>query len=200
MEKLVFLFRRKPGATREAYFAHYLTNHSPLGLKYKQGLAAYTVNPLLSPAEFDVVTEIWTPSALAFLGPETNQGEGAAEIMADHLGFMGPQDAYAVAERVVKDGALTSPTGTQTPGVKAVSFHRRGEPLPEPAAGALRVVDNAVLRPLVLGDQGVDDEIAAAHDLAVIRTSWAASEADLGPLAADTVLVREFRLRLMEPA
>ena len=50
MEKLAFLFRRKPGATREDFFRHYITNHSPLGLKHQQGLSAYTVNLLESPA------------------------------------------------------------------------------------------------------------------------------------------------------
>ena len=49
MEKLVFLFRRKAGAAREDYFRHYITNHSPLGLKHQQGLDAYTVNLLELP-------------------------------------------------------------------------------------------------------------------------------------------------------
>jgi hypothetical protein len=194
MDKLVFVFRRKPGATREAFHDHYLTVHSGLGLKHKQGLLGYTVNLLQTEADFDALTEIWNPSSDEFLGAATNVGEGAEAIVADHLSFMGPQDTYAVEERIVKDGALTSPLGSATPGVKRVTFHRRGEPLPEPAAGAHRVVDNVVSRMILRGDRFVDDA-HPADDVAVIRTSWATSADDLDAAGSDAVLVNEYRFR-----
>jgi hypothetical protein len=195
VEKLFFVFRRQPGATRADFFDHYLTVHSPLGLKHKDGLAAYTVNLLDSPAEFDALTEIWTPKIAEFMGPGSNSGEGAAAIIADHRSFMGPQDTYAVEERVVRDGPLTSPLGAVSPGVKVATFHNCGEALPEPSPGAHRVVDNVAQRPILLGDRMVDEASGLTSDLAVIRTSWAASLDDLGPLPAGAVAVSEYRWR-----
>jgi hypothetical protein len=194
MDKLVFLFRRKPGSTREEFFRHYITNHSPLGLKHQQGLDAYTVNLLDSPEDFDVVTEIWTPVIAEFFGAGKQRSAGEELVVQDHMSFMGPQDTYAVAERIVRDGTLTSPLGTVSPGAKAVSIHRNGEALPDPAPGAHRVVDNVVLRTILLADQLVEPE---ASDIAVIRTSWAESIEALGPLHAGTVSVREYRWRTL---
>lgn len=199
MEKLVFVFRRKPGAAREDFFAHYLNNHSPLGLRVVKGLAGYTVNHLATEAEFDAVTEIWTPSAAAFTGGPPQDDEGSRAIIADHVSFMGPQDSYQVDQRVLRDRPLTGPLGpTASPGVKAVSFFRKGEPLPEPPAGAHRVADNHVLRAIYLKDRpaaGLDS------DLAVIRTVWADSLDQLGELPPGSALLREYRFRLIaEPA
>lgn len=194
MEKLVFLFRRKAGAAREDYFRHYITNHSPLGLKHQQGLDAYTVNLLELPADFDVVTEIWTPVIAEFFGMDKQRSAGEELIVQDHMSFMGPQDTYAVEERVVRDGALTSPLGTPSPGAKVVSLHRRGEALPEVPPGAHRVVDNVVLRTILLADQLVEPD---ASDIAVIRTSWADSLDALGPLPDGAVSVREYRWRVL---
>lgn len=199
MEKLVFVFRRKPEATREDFFAHYLDNHSPLGLRVVKGLAGYTVNHLSTEAEFDAVTEIWTPSAAAFTGGPPQDDEGSRAIIADHVSFMGPQDSYQVDERVVRDGVLTGPLGpAASPGAKAVSFFRRGETLPEPPAGAYRVVDNHVLRPIYLKDRPAT---AGESDLAVIRTVWADTREELGELPPGSALLREYRFRLVaEPA
>ncbi len=192
MEKLVFLFRRKPGAAREDYFRHYITNHSPLGLKHQQGLSAYTVNLLQSPADFDVVTEIWTPVISEFFGEGKQRSAGEDLIVEDHMSFMGPQDTFEVEERVLRDGALTSQLGDFSPGAKVVSFHRKGEALPDPSPGAHRVVDNVVLRTILLADQFVESD---ASDIAVIRTSWADTVEALGPLPSGAVSVREHRWR-----
>lgn len=201
MEKLVFVFRRKPGATREAFFAHYLDNHSPLGLRVVENLSGYTVNHLITEAEFDAVTEIWTPSAADFAGGKPKDDEGARAIIADHQFFMGPQDTYVVEERVRRDGALTGPLASLSRGIKAVSFHRAGEPLPEPPVGAHRVVDNHVLRTIYLRDRPVASTPGLDSDLAVIRTVWADRIEDLGELPPESVLLREYRFRLVaEPA
>lgn len=194
MEKLVFLFRRKPGAMREAYFHHYITDHSPLGLKHQQGLDAYTVNLLESPADFDVVTEIWTLVIAQFFGAGKQRSAGEELIVQDHKSFMGPQDTFAVEERVLRDGALTSPLGAPAAGAKVVSLHLRGEALPEVPPGAHRVVDNLVLRTILLADQLVEPD---ASNIAVIRTSWADSLEALGPLPGGAVSVREYRWRTL---
>ncbi len=194
MEKLVFLFRRKPGASREDYFHHYVTNHSPLGLRHTPGLSAYTINLLESPADFDVVTEIWTPAIADFVGSDRPRSAGEQAIVEDHMSFMGPQDTFAVEERVLRDGALASPLGAPSPGAKAVSLYRRGEALPEPAPGAHRVVDNVVARTILLADQFVAPD---ASDIAVIRTCWAETIEALGPLPDNTVSVREYRWRTL---
>lgn len=194
LEKLVFLFRRKPGAAREDYFRHYVTNHSPLGLRHTQGLSAYTVNLLESPASFDVVTEIWTPEVAKFLGRGEPRTEGEEAVVQDHRSFMGPQDTFAVEERVLRDGALTSQLGAPSPGAKAVSLHRRGEALPDPPPGAHRVVDNLVARTILLADQFVEPD---ASDIAVIRTSWGDSPEALGPLPSGALWVREYRWRTL---
>ena len=82
--------------------------------------------------------------------------------------------------------------------MKAVSFFRKGETLPEPPVGAHRVVDNHVLRAIYLKDHpatGLDS------DLAVIRTAWADSLKQLGDLPRGSALLREYRFRLIaEPA
>jgi hypothetical protein len=197
MEKLVFLFRRKPGTTHEAYCDHYLTVHAPLGMRLMHGLNGYTVNLLETAAEFDAVTEIWTPAIADFLAVDPTTRPGTIEeIQKDHFSFMGPQDTYAVDERIVRDGPLTSPLGAPTPGVKAISLHRKGEAPPDPPAGAYRVVDNVVLRPILLQDQFVDGATGVSSNVAVIRSVWAGSADDLGPLPPGAMLVREHRNRL----
>jgi hypothetical protein len=196
MEKLMFLFRRKPGATREDYFHHYVTNHSPLGLRHQPGLSAYTVNLLETPADFDVLTEIWTPAISEFIGSTEPRSEGQEAIVQDHISFMGPQDTFAVEERVIKDGALTSPLGSPSTGAKVVTFHDHGAAMPEPASGAHRVVDNVVVRPILLADQFVEP---GASDLAVIRTSWAPSMDAFGALPAGAISLREYRWRTLHP-
>lgn len=195
MQKLVFVFRRKPGASRAEFHDHYLTIHAPLGLKHKKALAGYTVNLVDTPASFDAVTEIWTPAIGDFMGAGANSDEAAQAIIADHLSFMGPQDSYAVEEQVLRGAPLTSPLGEVSPGTKQVAFHRRGEPLPAPHPAAFRVVDNVVQRAIVLGDQPVDAAAQPDDGIAVIRTSWFEAAAD-APRPEGDVEVREYRWRL----
>ncbi len=190
MEKLVFVFRHKDGLSREDFQRHYVENHSPLGLRVQQGLSGYTVNHLVSPAEFDTVTEIWTPSALGFAGGGTAPNP---EIVADHVSFMGPQDSYVVEERIVRDGPLDDALGQPSTRRKTISLHAQGEAPPEIADDAVRVVDNVVREQVYARDRRVAPDAVPA--LAVIRTSWF-DEVDLnGELAEGVVAVREYRYR-----
>ena len=129
-----------------------------------------------------------------FFGAGKQRSEGEELIVQDHMSFMGPQDTFAVEERVLCGRALTSPLGTPSPGAKVVSLHRRGEALPEPAPGANRVVDNVVARTILLADQFVEPD---ASEIAVIRTSWADSLDALGPLPSGAISVREYRWRTL---
>jgi uncharacterized protein (TIGR02118 family) len=199
MEKLVFVFRRKAGQSRQAFHEHYVQNHSPLGLRLQANLSGYTVNHLLSEAEFDTVTEIWTPSARAFAGGGSQAIPASEEIVADHVSFMGPQDCYIVEERIVRDGPLDPPLGQPGTRRKVVSFHAQSEPLPAPTDSAVRVVDNVVREPLYLRDQRVADGSHSAGGVAVIRTSWF-EESDAAEMLPDAVAVREYRYRAADGA
>ena len=195
MEKLVFVFRRKAGLSRQEFHQHYVQNHSPLGLRLQQNLSGYTVNHLISEAEFDTVTEIWTPSARAFAGGGAQATPASDEIVADHVSFMGPQDSYVVEERIVRDGPLDPPLGQPGSRRKVVSFHAAGEPLPEPAGDAVRIVDNIVLEPLYLCDQRVEAGSPSKGDVALVRTAWFEEGTASGETPANGVLVREYRYR-----
>lgn len=194
MEKLVFVFRRKDGLSREQFHDHYVRNHSPLGLRLQPNLSGYTVNHLISEAEFDTVTEIWTPVARDFAGGGAKLTPATEEIVADHVSFMGPQDTYVVDEQVVLDGPLDPPLGQPGTRRKVVSFHRQGEKLPEPASGAVRVVDNVVREPLYLRDQRVGSD-SAADGIAVIRTTWFGNSSAAEEAPSGSVDVREYRYR-----
>jgi hypothetical protein len=195
VEKLVFIFRRKPGTTRHEYFDHYLEVHSQLGLRYKEGLLGYTVNLGESTVEFDAVTEIWIPSISEFLDPASNLGEGPRAIVEDHYSFMGPQDCYAIEEKILRHGSLESSLGAATPGTKIVSSHRPGEAMPEPRTCAYRVVDNVVTRVILRGDEYVD-AAPGPSDPAVLRMNWASSAEAFGPLLTGELMLREFRFRV----
>lgn len=194
MEKLVFVFRRKDGLSREQFHDHYVRNHSPLGLRLQENLSGYTVNHLTSEAEFDTVTEIWTPVARDFAGGGAKVTPASQEIVADHVSFMGPQDTYIVDEQVVRDGPQDPPLGQPGTRRKVVSFHAQGEKVPEPASGAVRVVDNVVREPLYLRDQRIAAG-SATDGVALIRTTWFDKNEPAGTTPAGSVDVREYRYR-----
>lgn len=195
MEKLVFIFRRKPGTTRQEYFDHYLQVHSQLGLRYKEGLVGYTVNLLESTIEFDAVTEIWNPSITEFLDPALNLGDGAKAIAEDHCSFMGPQDCYAIEERILRNGSLESPLVAATPWKKTVRLYRPGEAMLEPRTFSYRVVDNVVTRVILRGDEYID-AAPGPSDPAVLRMSWVSSAEAFSPLLPGELMLREFRFRV----
>ncbi len=110
LEKLMFLFPRKTGLTRDEFFEHYLDVHAPLGLELTRTMVHYTVNLRdgadSAPAGVDAITETWTGSVADFMNPDRSfaSPEDAQRLMNDHNSFIGdPYDVYAVAEHVRKD-------------------------------------------------------------------------------------------------
>lgn len=142
MQKLVFLFGRKPGLSPDEFARHYLEVHAPLGMRVTRAMARYVVNlaePDGPPQPFplDAITEIWTPSADEFFDPSrafTSPDDGD-ELLADHATFIGPMHAYVVDERVVTDGAPA--------GAKYVTLGRAPD-----TPAATRRVENPVVRTL----------------------------------------------------
>jgi hypothetical protein len=195
MEKLIFLFRRKPDASRADFFEHYIGVHAPLGMRHKQGLSGYTVNLVASDAEVDAVTEIWTPSIASFTGSGV-LGDGDRAIIADHLSFMGPQDGYGVAETVLRDGPLSPFVALQEGrDTKIVSLIAAGTALPDPPEAAFRVVDNVVKTVIFRRDQRINRAPVDGVDLGVIRSCWTRAAEAGAPLPQGSVRVREFRNR-----
>jgi hypothetical protein len=74
MDKLIFLFPRKDGLTREEFFAHYLDVHAPLGLEVTRTMVHYTVNLCDrnggTDDGVDAITETWTDSVADFMNPD----------------------------------------------------------------------------------------------------------------------------------
>jgi hypothetical protein len=127
VDKLIFLFPRQHGLTRDEFFSHYLEVHAPLGLELTRTMAHYTVNlcDRDGGAEdgVDAITETWTASVADFMDPSKSFAtpEDAQRLMTDHDSFIGaPYDAYAVAEAVRKGPPRQSPQEGPTAGTKVV--------------------------------------------------------------------------------
>jgi hypothetical protein len=126
MDKLIFLFPRKPGLTREEFFAHYLEVHAPLGLALTRTMVHYTVNlcDRESGADgVDAITETWTESVADFLNPDRSFAtpEDAKRLFTDHDSFIGaPYDAYTVTETICKGPERLAPSNAVSPGHKIV--------------------------------------------------------------------------------
>jgi uncharacterized protein (TIGR02118 family) len=119
VQKIVFLFGRKPGLSHDEFARHYLEVHAPLGRRVTRTMTGYVVN-LVEQAdetdaklpELDAITEIWTPSVEEFFDPThafTSPEEGR-ELMADHESFIGPMHAYLVSEELVEPADGTGPS------------------------------------------------------------------------------------------
>jgi hypothetical protein len=189
MDKLIFLFRRRDGLGRPEFFDHYVKDHSPLGMRLTKNLSGYTVNLVYTEGGPDAVTEIWTPSAADFLDPSKAfaSPENQAEMIADHEWFIGSQDIYVVEEQQVVAGeALDTPLSTPTPEAKLVWLYGENDKVPEPPAGARRVIDHRVTQIL----------LSEAPALAVIRMAWAADLDRFGTDRSDALVVREYRHRI----
>ncbi len=163
MDKLVFLFPRKQGLTREEFFAHYLDVHAPLGLEVTQTMVHYTVNLCDRDGGaddgVDAITETWTDSVADFMNPDKSFAtqEDAQRLMTDHDSFIGaPYDAYSVAEAVRKGAPLPSPQEGASPGTKIVvavsddATLARLAPLAD-RDDVSRFVENRVTSPLMTG-------------------------------------------------
>ncbi|HEY7136122.1 MAG TPA: EthD domain-containing protein [Acidimicrobiia bacterium] len=131
MQKLIFLFGRKPGLSHDEFARHYLEVHAPLGRRVTRAMAGYVVNLVehvdergARLPELDAITEIWTPSVEDFFDPALafTSAEDGRELLADHESFIGPMHAYLVAEHTPKMEPAVSATGSRTPGVKHIAL------------------------------------------------------------------------------
>jgi hypothetical protein len=183
MDKLLFLFHRKEGLSRDEFFEHYLDVHAPLGLRLTRTMDGYTVNLVDTEGDDapDAITEVWTASAQDFFDPAQAFASpaDAKELMTDHDSFIGPYDAYIVEERVVRQGS-------DTPGAKRVSCHLEGEAVPEPGPGVTGVAEQRVVQ--VLGED--------APRYAIIVSTWAPTVDELGPPTGTSYDVREYRKKI----
>jgi hypothetical protein len=163
MDKLIFLFPRKDGLTREEFFAHYLEVHAPLGLEVTRTMVHYTVNLCDRDGGtddgVDAITETWTDSAADFLNPDKSFAtpEDAQRLFTDHNSFIGdPYDAYSVEEDVRKGPERLAPSGEVSPGGKIVIAVNDHDALGR-LSGLLerddvtRYVENRVVAPVMTG-------------------------------------------------
>jgi hypothetical protein len=180
MDKLLFLFHRKDGLSRDEFFEHYVDVHAPLGLRLTRTMDGYTVNLVDTEGDDapDAITEVWTASAQTFFDPAQSfaSPEDAKELMTDHDSFIGPYDTYLVEERVMRDGG-------DAPGAKRVSCYLDGEAVPEPAPGVTGVVEQRVVQAFGAG----------APPYATIVSTWAPTVDALGPPSGVSYDVRELR-------
>jgi uncharacterized protein (TIGR02118 family) len=115
MLKLILLFRRKPGMSREAFIDYYETVHAPLSVEKIPGIALYRrsyVEPGAAPfghptteAGFDVVTEIgferqedYDAAVRAFTSPEL--GALFYADMQNLFDLSEPQRGYFIREEL----------------------------------------------------------------------------------------------------
>ncbi len=113
MLKLILLFRRKPGMSREAFIDYYDNVHAPLSVDKIPGIALYRrmyVEPGAAPfghpttdAGFDVVTELgfeseqdYDAAVAAFTSPEL--GSLFYADMQNLFDLSEPQRAYFIRE------------------------------------------------------------------------------------------------------
>jgi hypothetical protein len=181
MDKLLFLFHRKDGLTRDEFFEHYLDVHAPLGLRLTVTMAGYTVNLVDTDGDDapDAITEVWTGSWEDFFDPGTSfaSAEDAQQLMADHDSFIGPYDTYLVEERVVRG------RGEVPEGVKRISCYAPGDVVPDAPAGVTDVLEQRVVQSFNPG----------APAYATIVSTWAPTVDALGPSAGIAYDVREHR-------
>ena len=188
-EKVIWLFTRRPDFTRERFRQEYVGIHAPLGVKYTRGRPGYTVNLVDSESPVDDLTEqwVWSVEEHTTRGKAYDTPQDMAKVYSNRI-TNGRHDLYVVDEKVLRGEPLKGPLGQPTPGVKVVWFYRHGQPVPPPPPGATRVVDNRVLRNVVLpshepGTSGIE----------LIRMAWAPDLASLGPSASDALRVTEYR-------
>jgi hypothetical protein len=184
MDKLLFLFHRKDGLTRDEFFEHYLDVHAPLGLRVTVTMDGYSVNLVDTEADGapDAITEIWTASSADFFDPAKSFAtpDDARELMTDHNSFIGPYDTYLVEERVVRG------SGAVPEGAKRVACYLEGDAVPEPAPGVTDAVEQRVV-------QAFNPDAPA---YATIVSTWAPSLDALGPPSGVSYDVREYRKKL----
>jgi EthD domain len=189
MDKLIFLFPRKLGLTRDEFFAHYLDVHAPLGLELTRTMAHYTVNLCDRDGGaddgVDAITETWTHSVADFMDPDKSFAtpDDAQRLFTDHDSFIGaPYDAYAVEEHVRKGPDRLEPSDGVSSGGKVVVAVSDDEALGRLIALAerddvTRYVENRVVNPLMTG------AFFAAHAFVELHVDGADALTDVTALA-----------------
>jgi hypothetical protein len=184
MDKLLFLFHRKDGLTRQEFFEHYLDVHAPLGMRVTVTMDGYAVNLVDTEGDDapDAITEVWTASTADFFDPAKSFAtpEDAKELMTDHDSFIGPYDTYLVEERVVRGSSTTGDS------VKRMTCYLEGETVPDPGPGVTSVLEHRVVQVL--------NPDAPAY--ATIVSTWAPTVDALGPSTGAAYDVREYRKKL----
>lgn len=193
MEKTIFLFERHPDRSKPDFDRHYIENHAPLGTRLTRCLRGYSVNLVDGEGGPDAVTEHWLDNATDLLTPEIAYAtrEDFEAVVADDRSLFSGSTLYVVDAETypVDNGALVSPLGQQSPGVKLFWFYRDAASAPPPPSGACRVVDNKVAYRLVFED-GTRKRVPAEFGL--IRMAWAL-EAQNVEGAESALKTREFR-------
>jgi uncharacterized protein (TIGR02118 family) len=122
MVKLVFLCRRRPDLSHEAYVERLLDGHVPLALRHHPTLRRYVVNVVegtRGPAPaLDSIGELWFDSLADYRERLYDSPDGARAIARDVAGFLGGADAYATVEHVQREPAAPPLTGSRSPGDK----------------------------------------------------------------------------------
>jgi len=129
MVKLIFLCRRRPELTHEAYVRRLLDGHVPLALRHHPTMRGYVVNVVeetgagLEP--IDSIGELTFDSLADYQERLYDSPAGRAAIERDVAGFLGTVDAYVTTEheQVAKDRRRA--TGDRTPGLKMFCPVRR---------------------------------------------------------------------------
>ena len=129
MVKLIFLCRRRPDITHEAYARLLLKGHVPIALRHHPAMRKYVVNIVeQSPpggAELDSIGELSFASLDDFRQRLYDSPEGERIVHEDVARFMGGADAYATTEHVQKSMIAPPALGALSPGVKMICPVRR---------------------------------------------------------------------------
>jgi len=128
MVKLVFLCRRRPELTHEAYVARLLDGHVPLALRHHPTLRRYVVNVVDTTRgpvpPLDSIGELWFDSLDDYRTRLYDSPAGERAIAADVATFLAAADAYVTVEHVQRAPTSPPPTG-RTPGDKLFACLQR---------------------------------------------------------------------------
>jgi hypothetical protein len=204
VEKLLFLFPRKDGLTRQEFFDHYLQVHAHLGVELTRTMRHYVVNlhdgEDRAPEGVDAFTETWVESMAAFFDLDETFGSpaDAQRLMDDHNSFIGdPYSAYAVEEHV-RSGPTERPGPTPGPTAGAKAIVRVGDAGARAAvvdaalaaADVTAVVENRVLSAVMPGSPDADAFVSVWSAVPVLDGLEAAA-GDGGAVYAVTEHVRK---------
>lgn len=189
LDKLIFLFTRKDGLSREEFFAHYLDVHTLLGMRLCTAMDGYTVNltqeyPPPGGVGPDAITEVWTLDVEAFMDPSRSfaSEEDFQTLWTDDRSFIGDSLPWVVDEELVLGDPPCGELRARTPGVKRISLWT-GDARPPAAPGVTRIVEQRVRQALHPQAPAVD----------VFVSEWARSPGDLAAIEVAHFLTSEYR-------